>query len=1077
MIINRVDTEDQRQAIADARAARETPAPTLAQPEPAPLHQQAQEAALQAADLNAASAQLADNWSAVVKTHGHEIKLSPPPVDQATLSSAQEQYQIYMGGAVRSVLVGNTDNGEIYASEALSGEELAAYQANFRSETGLTAADLSVQQSLQAAAQQRQQEIDAANALQQEKDRRILAAQTFATTSYGLNDHDKQLLANPEAGAAGARYQAAASQFQSGLDQNERALNSESGGTFVALEYSDLNSFRANYVDPATGLAGSELAHLAQAQQEQVQGDAASAKLRNLKVGSFSGNESVGAVPADQAFRVIGKDQMDQLLAQGNSTLGKAYVLDATGQLIIPDEHETGVYFLSNATASQLRAGGVIDEGNGGLNIDGLYLDYGSAYLGTSRPKGGLFGSMLNGLSHILPGGTVGRLLADTISDTTEFINRPAQELTRAFGDEHGLVAQAIDLTNVTVDVSAHARETGSHTFDELARRSVEDADALRLINTVGTAMISSGVLAPVGTVLTVTSGAVLAGQAQLQGQDADPDAGIIQAATAYMLSQMSPAGSQGSFVSGAANNIASQALTTGDVDLGTALQAGALSVIGANTQIGNGISGLQLFQLGRAAAEGDANAAASALIGMVGSNQSYHRDLNPNLNSTADNEGKNPTEGTRATTQQPAAQAEAPTPSRQDVRRIDNAIDNAGRTVLHDGTVIQRTEGSNRITIQTSTQDRLGFNQAFAAARSHGLGVFEWNGTLYNTATGDQVDAAARRIVAGNSDLREEDVSRVGGAVLRSISQDALNVANNPNRANQPGMDEDTLGAELRRIVNEAQSRNVAAMQRLLAEFPAVSVSNTDQTDGAIQPPSALSPEMERTAALAKKGDPTAVIQNTQNILDLTRDLFRQDYIARYRQDNGGDTPSDQQISQAHHEAFLKAFTSARYGFGRLAGIDESQQPRAFNQVVGRLLESFPNGMTAGSGSGEMRNISINHLLSGIQWNSTDSDGISEWLLKNSLGRLVNSHAAEIGKGLGIFPGHSGEEPGHSGIYAADSATLQRMFVADPTAAMRAFLANPQAYIREGMGPLPLTSPTLLYMTGRQIIRSTGGK
>ena len=975
---SQADVEDSRQAIAEARAARAAAQPeSVSQPaaEPAPLQVQAQQAATQAAELSAASTQLAENWTGMVspppvKEEPHEVKPSEAvpgdayqgvsEADRATLSggayaSAQEQYQTYMQGAVKTTIV----SGEVDSTytEALTGDELAAYQANFRADNGLNSSELARLQGEQAAVQQRQAQIDEANAIAEEKRRQIAAGQTFAETTYGLSVSDQQLLANPEAAAAQVRYQTLASDFENGLYQFQNTGNSEGGSgisdpaayqkfvdQFVVqtvqsggfdtesvintLRYNSLEALKASYVDPSTGLTGAQLAHLTQAQQEQIAGDAASQKLKRVNVGSFTGNTAVAEVPADEAFKVIGKDQMDALLAKGASNLGKAFVLNETGQLILPDEMETGVYFLSNATANQLRAGGVIDERNGGLNIDGLYLDSGSAHIGTSRPSGGLFGGILNGLSHILPGGAIGGAIADAISDTTEFINRPILDTAKALGDEHGIVAQAADLTNVTVDVSAHARETGNETFMELARRSTEDAEALGVINSVGQAMISTGILAGVGAILTVTSASVLAGQAQLRGEDADPDAGIMQAGTALALSAVMGGGenlglssaSTGAqagglsqaigglqmgetataFATSATSSAVSQAMATGDVNLRDALVAGALAGAGVNTQIGtSGINFVQVAQVAQGLYNGNDGQVASTLVSMAngvrtqsqaqarnqavedylrsqgGRTDSIWSDVpsTPAPQETSVNGPADPTRNPEA----PPSSAPEPSSGRQDLRRSDNSIDASRRTVLDSGVALQGTEGSNRITIQTSTSDRAGFDQAFAAARAAGLGVFEWEGGLYNTATRDQVETTARQIVAGTPGLAEADVSRVGEAVSRAISQDAMNVANHPDRANLPGMDRSSLGAEVADILRQANvSSSALTYQNRLDQAASASgtapslTPDTGLFDEAAESRGSLPVNSNGVASFAPNSGPIA---SSPDLLDAARD------------------------------------------------------------------------------------------------------------------------------------------------------------------------------------------------------------
>ncbi|MFN8612959.1 MAG: hypothetical protein U0931_35800 [Vulcanimicrobiota bacterium] len=885
-MIRSVDSVDRQEAIEQARAAAQVAQQTQAAPATAApdetsnstLAQQAQAAATEAADLSSASSQLNQQWTAVVssdpptappKAETHEIKTGAPsepapttqpaapvrtvliPTDayegvsaadktsltDGTYAGAQAQYQTYMQGAVRTVQV-ELENGTRTDQIPLEGGELESYRAGFRADNGLTTEQL---QRLQGV----QQQVDQNQAILDEVARQKKAADTFASASYGLSQRDQEVQANPASAEALTRFR------QTTMSEADEAIllrGGARGAGNLKIQRQKIEAF----VDPVTGLTGKDLYHLDRSLSEQARGDAASAKLDSLKVGSFTSDDKVESIKASDYFKVIGRDEREALLAEGNSTLGKAYVLNATGQVILPDEHETGVYFISKATIGQLKSRGVIDEANGGLNIDGLYLDGGNAVIGTSRPDGGLVGSALNGLSHILPGGALGSMLADSISDTVEFVSRPILDTTRALGDEHGLVAQATDLANVTVDVAAHARETGNETFTELARRSADDAEVLQLTNTVGNALITTGIAAGIGAALVVSSGAVLAGQAQLAGQQADANASISQALTAYTLSTImsgtgqgagttaaelgsgaaSTAANQGlngaianaglgsatSFVSGAASSAINQAATTGEVNLRDALVSGALAWAGANSRIGNtGINGVQLVQLARSAADGNLNAVASNLISMAASARRAENNSNP----AADPEGNNSqseiqpaapeaASGPAPTSSSPGTSTDSPvwrTPDASDrlnqsqnsttIVRPDGTTviigqDGTQRVVQTDGMVIETRNDSNMLTISGATRA-----QAFAAAQERGAGFFELNGTVYNTATRDEIAAAVRSQISANPaqfaglDPEAEAAARqaLANSEFNARSVDALRRINQ-NLANVPGVD-----------------------------------------------------------------------------------------------------------------------------------------------------------------------------------------------------------------------------------------------------------------------------------------------
>ncbi len=877
-------------------------------------------------------------------------------IDLAGVQSRYVEYMQAMPLVNRTIGSGDSESSGWFEPTQ---EERDAYAASFiDSATGVNAAELGrLEQAAQVenqrltAESQRVEAIRAAAAQKEAEEAARLAAlerlkesrANFAAAAYGLNQRDKELLANPGSQAALAQLEARRALFEAGLGALGSS-NSVSGASepipeeflsnpdFViartqltmdgelnipVLRYQNMEEFLAAYVDSATGFSAKDLLHLKESQVEQAQGEAAMKKLEGLKLGSFTRDKDAEALDASRVFTVIGRDQREALLAQGYSQLGKALVLESTGQLILPDEHETGVYFLSSLSAGTLREAGVIDIGNGGLNIDGLYLDGGNAHIGTARPKGGLFGNFLNHVGNLMPGGKLGDLMADAISDTTGLVADGLVNVLEMVGeDKDDFATQLVLHQQASVDVVAHAREHGDNTYRELLDRTSEYAQVDQVASAIGQAMISTGVLAWAGVGVTVVAGSVNAGRAQLAGDNsADPNQGFVQAATAFALSQLgqgvgqafsggnstvlatnvdgvvtgaqavgggaaSAATSAGglaeaatSFGTSAANSAVNQLSTTGEIDVRGTIAAGALGVVGANTHIAGGINAVQLYQLADAIEDDNAAGIASSLVGMVGSFQNdrlrraqeeqrindYLRSQGGRSQEVLDLDAVQgaPSAGTPSSglgvADDPAAggpqsgggpeEPEAgPRDPRAGLRAIENRtgdqvvqqpdgswvtiapanpgvpgsqptvarwerVDDSGRTVvtnygpegnalshritLPSGVIIEQPEGSNRVAITAGTQD-----EAFAAARSQGLAVFEYEGRPINTLRADQIAATESRLLAANPELSRLSPSELRQLVLNATGAHAMSVFRNSTMANAPGLDAGTISA-----------------------------------------------------------------------------------------------------------------------------------------------------------------------------------------------------------------------------------------------------------------------------------------
>jgi len=195
-----------------------------------------------------------------------------------------------------------------------------------------------------------------------------------------------------------------------------------------------------------------------------------------------------------------------------------------------------------------------------------------------------------------------------------------------------------------------------------------------------------------------------------------------------------------------------------------------------------------------------------------------------------------------------------------------------------------------------------------------------------------------------------------------------------------------------------------------------------------------------------SRNGDPAAVVQNLQNIIDATRGRFKADFVKQYQHDHGGKSPSEGVVDSAYFEQLMKGFTAARYeSFGRLAGVDpERLNPVFSDPKVTEMYNSFPDAYVPPGSKHDP--ISINHLLSGIQWHTTSADHLVDSALKNTVGVGVNANLAED-----VVKSRDTQEKGQGGIFAAKSEELQSAFRRDPVAALKGFLANPDPYIQSG--------------------------
>lgn len=1208
--VRAVFQEDLREDLAVRPNATPPPAaaPTSSTPSPSPapaertaeasVSSQAREAVEVLNEVRPASAQLGQEWRGALTSERAEEPASPPATPQAApppppplpppasptsqptgeqstpstpsgdfglqgrdaelrarsdFSDIQTRFQSFRDSTPGQVYTQEGESGTSSYEVAASDAERDAFAANFvDSQTGVTGAEiLHLQGSIQAYKDQQ------------------LVRERPPSQNYGLSQRDQQVQAHANL----ATVQSAFNEMRAAAPQVTETMESEAGTQSWERPPSEAerDQFAASFLDAGSGISGSDLIHLRDSQAEKRQGDLAMNKLETLKVGSFSNNQMVQSLDADRVFTVVGRDQREALMADGATPVGKAFALK-DGRLLLQDEDETGVWFVSSVSGEALKATGVIDTNNGGMNIDGLYL-HDNAYIGTSRPKGGLFGNILNAVSGLLPGGKLGDLLGDAISDTNKFLNLPAKEFAKAVGSDNGFLSQVVGHQEATVEVLSHSGQTGDHTYDELVKQTAQFDKVDRVANQVGQALVSTGIpiVSWIGAGITVVSGSMMAGHAQLAGDnEADPNQGFIQAAQAYALSQAgsavgSAAGSSAAefaqsagfgeyasqfstFTSNVASTATRQVLTTGEVNLGDALQAGVLGVAGAATQIGDtGVSAVQVGQLGVALAEGNVESASSTLTGMItgavrsrgqtegaapatsgtpanqasegetapvlnegtstsptisaavnlsdaeveeilrtadtGRSASGPRlDVFPNANGdlivmTTDSDGRaqmtsrvDGETGNQRVLQPDGSWATFSPDNRPlSLERTDSKGSTimtqfgedgkatSQRTILTNGVILDTKADSSMLTVKADA-----FGPAFAAARAAGVGVFSWNGQMFHTGTADQVNSIVDQFMDRNAsvlsnlspEVRASVLSQATQATTNAFSQRALDIANH-NSDNTAGLDSRTLQTGLGAALDNGQQLQ-ATLNAQTTPSPTASAPGATSLQEALQ-----------TAERAKAGDPEAVVQNTRNIMELTREPFRQEFVAKFRQENGGLDPTEAQIQRAHNDSFLKAFVDARYGFGAVSGINPDQIPQAFRGQVANLLESFPNAMTAGAPGREVAAISVNHLLSGVQWNTTSADGVSEFLAKYSVGWGVNSHLAEAGKGVGLFPGHSGEEPGHSGIYAADSRTLQRMFSTDPVAAMQAFITDPQTYIREGTGVQQLASMPLARAIG----------
>lgn len=230
--------------------------------------------------------------------------------------------------------------------------------------------------------------------------------------------------------------------------------------------------------------------------------------------------------------------------------------------------------------------------------------------------------------------------------------------------------------------------------------------------------------------------------------------------------------------------------------------------------------------------------------------------------------------------------------------------------------------------------------------------------------------------------------------------------------------------------------------------------------------------PTREATMAASRRGDPGAVLANAQNIVDATEGRFREDFIAQYKSENGGKTPSSADVKEAYNDQFLKAFVNARYpsfveqdsvkdnigGHGiPFAGFDPDNLNPAFKSPeVMEMLQSFPNTYRPSPGA---EPISVNHLLSGLQFQATSADSIPNWITKQTIGTAVNSHVAET-----VLKDRRSQEKSFGGIDAAYSRDLQKTFIEQgPVQGLKSFFDNPAKHIDAGRNNVAINPLSLI--------------
>lgn len=215
-----------------------------------------------------------------------------------------------------------------------------------------------------------------------------------------------------------------------------------------------------------------------------------------------------------------------------------------------------------------------------------------------------------------------------------------------------------------------------------------------------------------------------------------------------------------------------------------------------------------------------------------------------------------------------------------------------------------------------------------------------------------------------------------------------------------------------------------------------------------------------EATMRASRKGDASAALQNAQNIVDATQDRFREDFIQQYKNENGGRAPSEAAVKEAYNQEFLKAFVLARYpSFVQQEGIQDriggngipfagfnpdNVNPVFKSEAVKEMMESFPNTYRSSPGA---EPVSVNHLLSGIQFQATDADSVPNWITKQTIGTAVNSHVAET-----VLKDRRSQEKSFGGMDAAYSPELQKAFIEQgPVQGLKSFFDDPSKHIDAG--------------------------
>lgn len=219
---------------------------------------------------------------------------------------------------------------------------------------------------------------------------------------------------------------------------------------------------------------------------------------------------------------------------------------------------------------------------------------------------------------------------------------------------------------------------------------------------------------------------------------------------------------------------------------------------------------------------------------------------------------------------------------------------------------------------------------------------------------------------------------------------------------------------------------------------------------------------KMKETGALAKSGiSSEAVAQHTQNIMDKTRPEFTKNFTEKFQKDNGR-KPSQEEITKAHGQEFLRAFCAfgpyggaGKDGTGwgaTVHGIEPTMVDSSFQKdEIKNMMDQYPNALEVPYSDGTVEKVSLPHALNQMEGSFgktlPDVKNMAPWE-KGVFNRSVALPWASGTFAEWLHKDQSEWEPGTIGSLAGESPALKEQFYKDPVDAIRGFCKDPRKYL-----------------------------